>query len=109
MRNILIFICFALIFSMTACGSGSLLTSGNDPGTTDPSSSPSPTPTNVYSDTADVVTSFTLVSGTDATTPCDVNSDNLAISANGKFIAFESGCSDLIANDSNNKTDIFVK
>ncbi len=39
----------------------------------------------------------------------DGNSSNASMSANGRFVAFESDASDLVTNDGNGTTDVFVR
>ncbi len=65
-------------------------------------------PSNVFvRDLATGVTSAVSVasSGTAANKDCTVD----AISADGRFIVFESSATNLVANDTNNQTDVFVR
>jgi len=47
--------------------------------------------------------------GGDGNSPHDFNGLNQAVSANGKFVAFTSNATNLVANDTNGKADLFVR
>jgi Tol biopolymer transport system component len=55
------------------------------------------------------VTETALVSATPLGDPGTGNGFNVAISANGRFVAFDSAAGDLVADDDNDLTDVFVR
>jgi Tol biopolymer transport system component len=90
---------YVALLSLWTIASCSIVTSKVAPGTTG----------FPYSDDTNIVTTMSVVSGPDSNSTCDAESYYGDISANGRFVVFESQCSNLVENDTNGNYDIFVK